>query len=88
MIMLAISFCLFLSIGLYFDNVLPSAYGLRKSPLFCCSRRFCCGVPRRSGKTTPRKNIQEDPESEAFFETKYMPRGNFEPVSRELIKLE
>ena len=30
MIMMVISLVLFLFIGLYLDNVLPSAYGLRK----------------------------------------------------------
>jgi hypothetical protein len=82
LVMLAISFTLFLLLGLYLDNTLPSAYGLRKGWCFCCTRAFCCGGSRRkSGKTTPRK---DDSENEEYFETKYMPRANFEPVSREL----
>lgn len=73
LIMLAISFTLFLSVGLYLDNTLPSAYGLRKPWYFCLTRGFCCGNKgrKRSGKTTPRNNALED---DTDFETKYVPK--------------
>lgn len=89
LIMLAISFGLFLSVGLYLDNTFPSAYGVRKPWYFCLTRSFCCGTAsrKRSGKTTPRDNRQ-DLEDQTDFETKYVPKNNFEPVSRELQKLE
>ena len=42
LLMMVASFFLFMTLGLYLDNVLPSAYGMRKPWFFCCSRRFWC----------------------------------------------
>jgi hypothetical protein len=77
LIMLTISFILFLSAGLYLDNTLPSAYGLRKPWYFCLTRGFCCGTSnrKRSGKTTPRDTKQDmEGDGSEHFETKYMPK--------------
>ena len=38
--MLFVSFILFSSFGLYMDKVMPSAFGQRLSPFFCCKRSY------------------------------------------------
>lgn len=85
-----ISLIIFFLLGLYLDNTLPHAYGLRKHWCFCLSPSFWCGKGKRSSqKKSPRINADgHDEELDAFFEAKYMKRENFEPVSRELQKLE
>ena len=46
--MMAASLIVFTALGLYLDAVLPSKYGKRKSPIFCClPRSYKCG---RSGR--------------------------------------
>lgn len=69
--MLTLSFFFFLIVGLYFDNVLPSAYGVRKPWYFCISRRLF---------SSPTKRYSEF----SNMETQTIPNKNFEPVSREL----
>ena len=92
-IVMMVSLCLFFSIGLWFDNILPSAYGLRKSCCFCCLPSYWCGRGRRSeraAKKGSRNAIDaENPDDdETFFEAKYMDRRNYEPVPKDLLKLE
>jgi hypothetical protein len=43
LIMMCISFLIFLWLGIYLDNVLPSAYGLRKPFYFCFTSSFWFG---------------------------------------------
>lgn len=88
-----ISLILFFWIGIYLDNTLPSAYGLRKGWCFCLLPKSCCGGKKsRKRGNSPRNAIDaadgQDDEMDPFFEAKYMKRENFEPVSRELQKLE
>lgn len=46
LISMTVSFFLFFWIGIYLDNTLPSAYGLRKGWFFCFTPSYWCG--RRS----------------------------------------
>jgi hypothetical protein len=89
---MVVSLGLFLSIGIWFDNILPSAFGLRKSFCFCCLPSYWCGRgnSRKSEKTVKKGNAVdvESPEDQTLFETKYMDRKNYEPVSKDLLKLE
>jgi hypothetical protein len=91
---MVISLAIFFLLGIYLDNVLPSAYGLRKHWCYCLSPSYWCrkGSPSLKRKKSPKNvvdferggltNVNE--EDETFFEAKYMKRENFEPVSREL----
>lgn len=92
LIVMTFSLCLFFLIGLWFDNILPSAYGLRKSCCFCCMPSFWCGRGKRgdrAAKKGSRNAIDaENPDDETYFEAKYMDRRNYEPVPKDLIKLE
>lgn len=81
-----ISLLLFFWVGIWLDNVLPSAYGLRKGWCFCCSPHFWCGRSRKSKKERGNTVDVESAEDELFFEAKYMKKENFEPVSRDLLK--
>ncbi|CDW85159.1 abc transporter family protein [Stylonychia lemnae] len=84
-IMMAISFFLFLTIGLYLDNVLPSAFGLRKPWYYFVTRGYWCRL-KRNGKVQNSKlsSLQDDSENQSLFEAKFMKRENVEPVSRDL----
>jgi len=82
---------LFFFIGIYLDNTLPHAYGLRKHWCFCLSPKFWCGRNKQlMKKRSPRNSIDandkggDNEEVDSFFEAKYMKRENFEPVSRDL----
>ena len=83
-----ISLLLFFWIGIWLDNVLPSAYGLRKGWCFCLSPRYWCGRARRPRKNSKNSIDPESAEDELYFEAKYMKKDNFEPVSRDLLKQE
>lgn len=87
---MVISFFLFLGVGIWFDNILPSAFGLRKSCCFCCNPTFWCGRGRRRERSVKKGNAVdiETPEDQALFETKYMDKKNYEPVSKDLNKLD
>jgi len=52
--MMAISFFLFLWVGIYLDNVLPSAYGLRKPWYFCITRGYWFGGRTRRDRVQNR----------------------------------
>jgi ATP-binding cassette subfamily A (ABC1) protein 3 len=89
LIIMTISLFLFFFIGLYLDNTLPSAYGLRKGWCFCLSPDFCCrkkaGLRRKGSKNS----IDAESQDETYFEAKYMKKQNFEPIiSRDLLKLD
>ena len=83
-----VSLLLFFWIGIYLDNTLPSAYGLRKGWCFCLTSAFCCG--RRDAKARRRQVSEgsEDHENDPNWETKYMDATKFEAAPRELTKLE
>jgi ATP-binding cassette, subfamily A (ABC1), member 3 len=83
-----ISLLLFFWIGIWLDNVLPSAYGLRKGWCFCLSPHYWCGRTRRPRKNSKNSIDAESAEDELYFEAKYMKKDNFEPVARDLIKQE
>ncbi len=91
-ITMVISLFMFLSLGIWLDNILPSAYGLRKSCCFCCLPSYWCGRTRKSERTVKKGSRNavdiETPEDQTLFETKYMDKKNYEPVSKDLIKLE
>jgi hypothetical protein len=93
LIVMVISLVLFFLIGLWLDNILPSAYGLRKSFCFCCLPSFWCNAgSRRKYRETARKGSKIDAENgledETYFEAKYMDRKNYEPVAKDLQRLE
>jgi ATP-binding cassette subfamily A (ABC1) protein 3 len=81
-----ISLLLFFWVGIWLDNVLPSAYGLRKGWCFCLSPHFWCG--RSKNQKVIRRNTvdAENGDDERYFEAKYMKKENYEPVSRDLVK--
>ena len=86
---MAISFFICLLLGLYLDNVLPSAYGLRKPWYFFCSPSYWFGSSSQRARIHQRRSTSQDHEAgHDEFETKQMKRENFEPVSRDLTNLE
>ena len=52
LVMMSLSFAMFLILGLYLDNVLPSAYGRRKPFYFCLSPSYWRGYRKN------RNNVQ------------------------------
>jgi ATP-binding cassette subfamily A (ABC1) protein 3 len=82
-----ISLLLFFWVGIWLDNTLPSAYGLRKGWCFCLSPSYWCGR-RNQACRKGSKVDNESAEDELYFEAKYMKKENFEPVSRDLVKQE
>jgi hypothetical protein len=46
--MLAFDFFLYILIGIYFDNVLPRTYGVRRNACFCFTPSFWCSTPNLS----------------------------------------
>jgi len=74
-------------LGIYLDNVLPSAYGLRKPWYFCFTASYWFGAdPNRRIQIHNRNSNQsiQDLEEGDEFETKFMKKENFEPPSRDL----
>ena len=92
--MMAASFFLFLVVGLYLDNVLPNAFGLRKHWLFCITPSFWFGTNEESQLRAQRRkarravDVEAATDDEVYFEAKHMKKENFEPVSREILKQE
>jgi ABC-type multidrug transport system fused ATPase/permease subunit len=89
----AIGGALFLLIGLYLDNVVPSESGVRKPFYFCLMPSFWCG--RRNSSRTKKINhhrsiTSPDHEKDKLteFETKYIKPENYEPASSDLKTLE
>lgn len=94
LIVMTISLFLFMFAGLYLDNVLPSAYGLRKPWYYCLTPTFWFGSDDDM-KDSPRKHQIDDEKNSAndgqideFFEAKDMNPLNFEPVQKEFMKQE
>ena len=83
---MAVSFLICLLLGLYLDNVLPSAYGLRRPWYFFCSPSYWMGS--KSGRARIHQRHNSDAEDGQEFETKGMKKENFEPVQRELLAYE
>lgn len=83
---MAISFFICLLLGLYLDNVLPSAYGLRKPWYFFCSPSYWFGTS--SGRARIHQRHTDHESGPDDFETRQMKRENFEPVSRDLAVME
>ena len=84
-----ISLLLFFWIGIWLDNVLPSAYGLRKGWCFCFSPQYWCGRSRKGERKNSKNAVDaESAEDELYFEAKFMKKDNYEPVSRDLLKQE
>ncbi|XP_037043268.1 ATP-binding cassette sub-family A member 9-like [Bradysia coprophila] len=75
--MMAIDILLYAGLAYYFDSVIPSDYGTKRSPLFCFSRKFWCNnkipkVPLLNGESASSfNNIDEH-------------TRDVEPVSREM----
>eukprot|EP00350_Pseudokeronopsis_sp_OXSARD2_P004322 CAMPEP_0170541864 /NCGR_PEP_ID=MMETSP0211-20121228/1473_1 /TAXON_ID=311385 /ORGANISM="Pseudokeronopsis sp., Strain OXSARD2" /LENGTH=123 /DNA_ID=CAMNT_0010844741 /DNA_START=299 /DNA_END=666 /DNA_ORIENTATION=+ len=87
--MLVISFFIFLLLGLYLDNVLPSAYGRKKSWYFCISPSYWRGH-RRTAKIEHKTNESHEIEGHGGndFELKYLKAENYEPPAHEMKNLE
>lgn len=79
---MAVSFLICLLLGLYLDNVLPSAYGLKKPWYFFCSPSYWVGTKSRA--RIHQRNHSDMEHNDDSFECKDMKRENFEPVQREL----
>ena len=60
MLMLFVSFVLFMLIGMWLDAVLPSKYGKARNPVFCCMPSFysCCWN-RRQRRAAPEQADNE-----------------------------
>lgn len=77
LIMMSISGFMFLIIGLYLDNVVPSAFGRQKPWYFCVSPTFWRGY-KKSNKTRidNKESSNHSLENEAYsnnqFELKYL----------------
>ena len=83
-----VSLLLFFWLGIWLENVLPSAYGLRKGWCFCLSPHYWCGKPKLSRNARKNSIDAESADNEVYFEAKYMKKDNFEPVSRDMMKQE
>ena len=93
MIIMAISLLITFWLGIYLDNVLPSAYGVRRPWYFCLTKSYWFAAKQRSNsavantssynkvKVRDRDNESKD---ECGFETKYMKKENFEAPSNDL----
>lgn len=55
LVIMAIAFMLTLWIGIYLDNVLPSAYGLRKPWYFCFTSSYWFGSKSKSSSESRTK---------------------------------
>jgi hypothetical protein len=88
--MMSVSFGTFLIIGLYLDNVLPSAFGRRKPFYFCLSPSFWRGAARRRVKIVNKSSSSFETEANDpnKFELKYLKPENYEAPPRELLKQE
>ena len=89
LIIMTISLMITFWLGIYLDNVLPSAYGLRKPWYFCFTSSYWFGAdPGRRIRIHDRNSnvSQSDFEgrNEYDFETKFMKKENFEPPSNDL----
>ena len=87
---MTISLIITFSVGIYLDNVLPSAYGLRKPWYFIFTKSYWFGANPNNPIRIHNRNSnssQSDIETRNIFdfETKYMKRENFEPPSNDLI---
>ena len=85
---MAISLFITFWLGIYFDNVLPSAYGLRKPWYFCFTASYWFGTDpdNRRIRIHNRQNTSssQDIEQANDFETVYIKKDNFEPPSNDL----
>jgi len=61
-------------LGIYLEQVMPKTYGQRKRLCFC----FECKATKKSNKVDKSLN-EEDPD----FETKYLDKNCYEPITRE-----
>lgn len=71
LIMMAISFGVFLTLGLYLDNVLPNNFGLRKPFYYFLTRAYWFGEKRSSVKID---HNSSDIETLDFMELKHIKR--------------
>jgi ATP-binding cassette, subfamily A (ABC1), member 3 len=75
-------------LGIYLDNVLPSAYGLRKKWYFCFTASYWFGAdPESRVRIHNRQStsgLDMENADDYNFETKNMKRENFEPPSNDL----
>lgn len=91
LIIMTISLIITFWIGIYFDNVLPSAYGLRRPWYFFLTRSYWFAAKNNGNNSTrsqssKNKVHERDSESkdEYEFETKFMKKENFEAPSNDL----
>ena len=79
--MMAVSLCTFTALGLYLDNVLPSKFGKRKSPIFCLLPRSykCCRSERRRVQQTGDDALPSSPGAQDDqFEVANVGEANYE----------
>jgi len=86
LILMTISFFITFWLGIYFDNVLPSAYGLRKKWYFCFTKSYWFGNGDTRARIHQRRPTEHDTENlkDDDFESKDKKKENFEPASRDL----
>lgn len=72
----AISTILWLVLGIYLEMTIPKTYGSKRGYCFCITQCFyCCS---RKQTIASAEKYFEDPD----FETKYLNKNCFEPVSK------
>jgi ATP-binding cassette subfamily A (ABC1) protein 3 len=88
LIIMTISLFITFWLGIYLDNVLPSAYGLRKPWYFCFTASYWFGADPdsrvRIHNRQSTSGLDMENADDYHFETKNMKRENFEPPSNDL----
>ena len=72
----AISTIIWLALGIYLEMTIPKTYGSKRGYCFCITQCFSC-CSRKQTIASAEKDLNE-PE----FETKYLNKNCFEPVSK------
>lgn len=93
--MMSVCFMLFLTLGLYLDSVLPSAFGLRKPWNYFILPSYWCQTKNSNLKlgTSISKSDEEHGVLDSIFnyddfETKHIKKENYESPSSEMMRQE
>ena len=78
--MFMVSFVVFMLLGIYLDNVIPSKFGKRRSPCFCLQPSFygCCRRQRRQRLGLDEEQALINQQSDDAFERDQIGNNNYE----------